>query len=398
MTPLPRTHPANYSCSFPRMHIGIMGLGAIPSIRSQGNLMQSHFKPSTVGTPVFSAFTSDDVSAAKAITSFRFLFLSEESAPVADLRAGVRFEGAEHELIESPRSYFRKAMMEGDAQTFCVINIDDFGGLGPLFDRLRKLRETAPYVPVALLSFKFCKNDFTSTRLPVCDVSIRLPCNRGIVVRLLGEAIANNHLWCARHHMRTCDLVNPIGKCGQGLGASCSPVYRERDSHTRSIGENFRILYGFDQGTGAGRYNLMPVLFLGTPEDAENSAFAYWLRSIGFNLFCFASPEIAIGQALAAPKSWSLMVLGPSIDHSIFEQQFSRFAMADRPAILLLSEFDPGRAGHWFVWDAWLRPAADPENFSITFINALEHHRQTCGKGCSPECLYDLNTTLRLAV
>ncbi|WP_155326520.1 hypothetical protein [Alkalilacustris brevis] len=350
---------------------------------------------SAIASGARSALALDRAAESEALASFRFLFLAEAAAPLADLRSGLRDAGAEEKLFKSPRAFFNKALTDGDAQTLCVVNIDDFGGLGPLYERLRRFRETAPYVPIVLLSFGFRSDDFTSTRLPVCDVSMKLPRNRGALSQMLSEAIANNHLWCARHRLRDLDGTAPLAPFGNRTGAVISPGASECDAHSRSIGSGCRIFYGFGQGGGEGLRNLMPALFLGAPKDAESSAFAYWLRTRGLNLFSFASPEMAIGQALAAPKSWSLMVVGPRFDHAVLEEGFSSFGMIDRPAVLLLSERDPCGTGKGHLWDAWLPPSADATEFEITLINTLQYRRQTRSTACSPGRLSDLNTTLR---
>lgn len=352
---------------------------------------------SAIASGARSALAFSRAAEAEALASFRFLFLAEATPPLADLRAGLRDAGAEEELFETPRTFFNRALTQGDAQTLCVVNIDDFGGLGPLYERLRRFREAAPYVPVVLLSFGFRSDDFTSTRLPVCDVSMKLPRNRGALSQMLSEAIANNHLWCARHGLRDIDGTSLLAPFGQRSGPVCSSGDSECDMHSRSIGSDCRIFYGFGQGGGEGLRNFMPALFLGPPKDAESSAFAYWLRTKGLNLYSFASPEMAIGQALAAPKAWSLMVVGPRFDHAILDEGFSSFGVIDRPAVLLLSERDPCGTGQGRVWDAWLPPSAEAAEFEMILINALEYRRQARGTACSPGHLSDLNTTLRRA-
>lgn len=341
--------------------------------------MNSPKRLSAIASDVRCASALSFAAESDVLAGFRFLFLGESAAPLANLRAGLRDAGAEEELFKSPRSFFNKALTEGDAQTLCVVNIDDFGGLGPLYERLRKFRDTAPFVPVVLLSFGFRSNDFTTTRLPVCDVSMRLPNNPESTSRLLNAAITNNHLWCARHRLLRLERSPAVDEFCRRSSAACTPGARECDIHSRAIGTDSRIFYCFGQGGGGGLCDLPPALFLGPPKDAESSAFACWLRAAGLHLFCFASPKAAIDQALAAPDAWSLMVVGPRFDNATLEEQFARFGMIDRPAILLLSERDPIAEGKDRVWDAWLPPSADAVEFEMALSNILEYRRQACG-------------------
>ncbi|WP_114965570.1 hypothetical protein [Alkalilacustris brevis] len=105
----------------------------------------------------------------EALASFRFLFLAEAAAPSLTCApaCATLVPKSSCSAVQKPAPFFNKALTQGDAQTLCVVNIDDFGGLGPLYERLRRFSETAPYVPIVLLSFGFRSDDFTPTRLPV---------------------------------------------------------------------------------------------------------------------------------------------------------------------------------------------------------------------------------------
>jgi hypothetical protein len=53
-----------------------------------------------------------------------------------------------------------------------VLCIDDFDGLGPVFNKIRYFRDERPHIPVVLTSFAFKSNDHTQERLAICDLSL----------------------------------------------------------------------------------------------------------------------------------------------------------------------------------------------------------------------------------
>jgi len=79
-----------------------------------------------------------------------------------------------------------------------VLCLDDFGGLGPIYNKLRYFRDERPYVPVILTSFDFKSHDLSQERLSICDLSIRLPLETGREETLFQAAGQNNMMWMER--------------------------------------------------------------------------------------------------------------------------------------------------------------------------------------------------------
>lgn len=79
-----------------------------------------------------------------------------------------------------------------------IICIDDFEGMGPIFDKVRHLRDVHANAPILLTSFAFKSHDLTEERLAVCDVSIRFPLDEASLPAIFVSAWENNHKWRAR--------------------------------------------------------------------------------------------------------------------------------------------------------------------------------------------------------
>lgn len=79
-----------------------------------------------------------------------------------------------------------------------VIDLDSFDGVGALFARLRRLRDTHFDIPVLLVSAGMRSDDLTTERLAIGDVSLRAPVSRAMQLAGLIQAVENNRLWQAR--------------------------------------------------------------------------------------------------------------------------------------------------------------------------------------------------------
>lgn len=92
------------------------------------------------------------------------------------------------------------AALRSPARWSCMmVDLDRFGGIDETCDGLRHLRETVPQLPVILLSRRMRVNDYSTERLPICDVSLRLPLSPAALELALMDAIHNNLIWQGRH-------------------------------------------------------------------------------------------------------------------------------------------------------------------------------------------------------
>lgn len=79
-----------------------------------------------------------------------------------------------------------------------VLCLDDFDGVGSIYNKLRYFRDERPHIPVVLTSSDFKSNDLSQERLSICDLSIRLPLEPGSEESLFHAAGQNNMIWMER--------------------------------------------------------------------------------------------------------------------------------------------------------------------------------------------------------
>lgn len=78
------------------------------------------------------------------------------------------------------------------------ICVDDFGGVGEIFEELRSLRIGYPHVGIVLMSKNFNSSDFSQERLAICDISLRLPYLPEEFPHTITCTFSNNEAWKVR--------------------------------------------------------------------------------------------------------------------------------------------------------------------------------------------------------
>jgi hypothetical protein len=76
-----------------------------------------------------------------------------------------------------------------------VVDIDSVADEDLTFDLIFTIREKYPQLPVILISGGFARDDMSTERLAICDVSLRAPINRASFEMGLEEAFDNNSIW-----------------------------------------------------------------------------------------------------------------------------------------------------------------------------------------------------------
>lgn len=79
-----------------------------------------------------------------------------------------------------------------------IIEIEGFGGISAVIGNLLTLRRNHPDLPVILASTRMPAHDFTQERLPICDVSLALPCLASDLKVAIQNALENNEAWQRR--------------------------------------------------------------------------------------------------------------------------------------------------------------------------------------------------------
>ena len=84
------------------------------------------------------------------------------------------------------------------AASLVIVSIDAFGGIAATIDQLFRLRDCAPHLPLIVMTSDVEGSDFTTERLAMCDVTLKMPAGAAALREALKEAKANNAVWQAR--------------------------------------------------------------------------------------------------------------------------------------------------------------------------------------------------------
>jgi hypothetical protein len=79
-----------------------------------------------------------------------------------------------------------------------VLCVDDFDGIGEVYNKLRYFRDERPNVPILLTSVNFKLNDLSVERLPICDTSIKMPLDTALLDECFMAVWSNNECWANR--------------------------------------------------------------------------------------------------------------------------------------------------------------------------------------------------------
>jgi hypothetical protein len=82
-----------------------------------------------------------------------------------------------------------------DIPSLLVVDIDSAADEDSTFDLIFTIRDKHPQMPIILISGDFARDDMSTERLAICDVSLRAPINRISFELGVEEAFANNSIW-----------------------------------------------------------------------------------------------------------------------------------------------------------------------------------------------------------
>lgn len=100
--------------------------------------------------------------------------------------------------LPSLRGLFVAALTARSGRRVVMLDIEPLGGVGGVFDRLRRLRDSSPETVVIIASRATAADDTGTTRLALCDATARLPLDRERFEELLEAALDNNLRWRMR--------------------------------------------------------------------------------------------------------------------------------------------------------------------------------------------------------
>jgi len=76
-----------------------------------------------------------------------------------------------------------------------LVDADFLGDEGAMIDFGIRLRRFAPAMPVIMASRRVMASDFSTERMAICDVTLRMPVTRGDLLEAMSAAIENHSYW-----------------------------------------------------------------------------------------------------------------------------------------------------------------------------------------------------------
>ena len=99
-----------------------------------------------------------------------------------------------------------------------ILEVSDNADMSDVIDRCLELRKVAPGSPIILISRNFSYNDFSTSRLEICDASLRIPILRSAFEDVVLLAMTNNAQYCERKgKAQSFDLATVVQHMTEGV-------------------------------------------------------------------------------------------------------------------------------------------------------------------------------------
>ena len=79
-----------------------------------------------------------------------------------------------------------------------LVDADFLGDEGAMIDFGMRLRRFPPNMPVIMASRRVTTSDYSTERMAICDVTLRMPVTRGDLLEAMSAALENHHFWMAK--------------------------------------------------------------------------------------------------------------------------------------------------------------------------------------------------------
>jgi hypothetical protein len=85
-----------------------------------------------------------------------------------------------------------------DSHDVAFVDADFLGDEGAMIDFGMRLRRFCPGMPIIMASRRVTASDYSTERMAICDVTLRMPVSRGDLLEALSAALENHNLWMER--------------------------------------------------------------------------------------------------------------------------------------------------------------------------------------------------------
>lgn len=87
-----------------------------------------------------------------------------------------------------------------ESHDVALVDADFLGDEGAMIDFGIRLRRFAPGLPVIMASRRVTASDYSTERMAICDVTLRMPVTRGDLLEALSAALENHSHWMEKRN------------------------------------------------------------------------------------------------------------------------------------------------------------------------------------------------------
>ncbi|WP_071796099.1 hypothetical protein [Natronohydrobacter thiooxidans] len=119
------------------------------------------------------------------------------------LRGRIYESGGMSIHLRNDEQLFDQALKNVHSRCMLFLERSESEDMNSFITRCLRIREQAPMMPIILISSSFTYDEFSTTRLAICDASLRMPLMRSSFDHAMQLAVQNNEIYCARLGIET---------------------------------------------------------------------------------------------------------------------------------------------------------------------------------------------------
>lgn len=155
------------------------------------------FDKGKLGVGVWDDWTQSEGDVAA--STGRLAILGRDFGQLVDLTFGAQSAGVQVLTSSHARAALWDLICHPQAWACVLVLTEDFGSISATFNLFHSFRLRCPSVPVIMASPLFSRDDYTSERLPLCDLSLKLPASLSNLGLVMYVAEVNNRQWYERN-------------------------------------------------------------------------------------------------------------------------------------------------------------------------------------------------------
>ncbi len=95
-----------------------------------------------------------------------------------------------------------------DSHDVAFVDADYLGDEGAMIDFGMRLRRFCPGMPIIMATRRVTTSDYSTERMAICDVTLRMPVTRGDLLEALSAALENHSLWMEKRNLNRPDIAS----------------------------------------------------------------------------------------------------------------------------------------------------------------------------------------------